>query len=216
MRKILILITVTIAGLYTLKAQRPDIVLEANAGFGFNTPQGFLHLIPTKEVDRTLACTRHKTALDYTTNLDAHSFDKPIYTSQIGSLCGQDFYLYASGIEAIKIATNGNVGIGTDHPMERLSVNGKICAKEVKVTLSGWPDFVFSPNYQLLSLPATEAYIKTNGHLPDIPTATEVEKQGIQLGEINALLLKKIEEMTLHIIELEKRISELEKEKGSE
>ncbi|MDR1112734.1 MAG: hypothetical protein LBL18_03095 [Bacteroidales bacterium] len=121
-----------------------------------------------------------------------------------------------SGNYFLFLADDGNVGIGTGQPVEKLSVNGKICAKEVRVTLSGWPDFVFDSDYQLLSLPATEDYIKTNGHLPDMPTASEVEEQGIQLGEMNALLLKKIEEMTLHIIELEKRITELENEKGGE
>jgi hypothetical protein len=123
-----------------------------------------------------------------------------------------------SGNYFLFLADNGNIGIGTNQPMEKLSVNGKICAKEVRVTLSGWPDFVFTKDYSLMSLQAIEQYIKTNQHLPDIPNATEVEENGIQLGEMNALLLKKIEELTLHLIDLQKQIDELkaEKQKGGE
>ncbi|MEQ9404092.1 MAG: hypothetical protein RIM99_10925 [Cyclobacteriaceae bacterium] len=105
---------------------------------------------------------------------------------------------------------SGNVGIGTTTPTEKLEVNGTIRSKEIKVEASPWPDYVFDDNYELPSLEAIEKFVQSNGHLPEIPSAKEVEESGIALGEMNALLLKKIEELTLHIIQQEKRIQKLE------
>ncbi|WP_343533827.1 hypothetical protein [Pedobacter sp.] len=106
---------------------------------------------------------------------------------------------------------NGDVGIGTTTPKEKLSVNGKIRAKEIKIEAANWPDYVFKPEYQLNTLPELEAYIKANGHLPEVPAAAEVEKEGVALGEMNKILLKKIEELTLHLIELKKEVEKLKK-----
>jgi len=104
----------------------------------------------------------------------------------------------------------GNIGIGTIAPKEKLSVNGKIRAHEVKVETSNWPDYVFAPNYQLPRLSETEKFIQANGHLPGVPKAAEVEADGIHLGEMNKILLKKIEEMTLQMIEFNKRMQKQE------
>lgn len=98
----------------------------------------------------------------------------------------------------------GNVGIGTTTPTERLSVNGKIRAQEIKVETTNWPDYVFKPEYDLPSLPATEQFIKENGHLPSVPKAADVEREGVSLGEMSKILLKKMEEMTLYMIRLAK------------
>lgn len=103
----------------------------------------------------------------------------------------------------------GNVGIGTTNPTEKLSVNGTIRSKEVKVEASPWPDYVFSDNYQLTTLEELESFIKSKGHLPEVPSAEEVAENGIALGEMNALLLKKIEELTLYVIEIKKENTEL-------
>ncbi|MNY20249.1 hypothetical protein D3C86_1537210 [compost metagenome] len=101
---------------------------------------------------------------------------------------------------------NGNVGIGTDDSRGyKLAVNGKIRAQEIKVEASPWPDYVFARDYQLPTLQETEKHIKDKGHLPGIPSAAEVKANGIDLGEMNAKLLQKIEELTLHLIEREKR-----------
>jgi hypothetical protein len=101
---------------------------------------------------------------------------------------------------------NNFVGIGTNTPAEQLSVNGKIRAKEIKVETANWPDYVFAPSFKLLDLKATEQFINENKHLPEIPSAAEAEKEGISLGEMNSKLLKKIEELTLHLIEQNKRL----------
>ncbi|WP_339141953.1 shufflon system plasmid conjugative transfer pilus tip adhesin PilV [Croceitalea sp. MTPC5] len=110
----------------------------------------------------------------------------------------------------IVIVNNGNVGIGTNAPDSKLAVNGNIHAKEVKVDLIGWPDYVFKKDYDLPALEEVEKHIKEKGHLINIPSAKEVEENGLQLGEMNKLLLEKIEELTLYIIEQEKRIKILE------
>lgn len=107
---------------------------------------------------------------------------------------------------AIKAITNGNVGIGTATPAEKLSVNGNIRAKEIKVETENWPDYVFHKDYSLMSLPETEEFIKINKHLPGMPSAQKAEKDGIDLGEMNRLLLKNAEETTLLLIELNKKI----------
>ncbi len=102
--------------------------------------------------------------------------------------------------------SNGNVGIGTLKPTERLSVNGKIRAQEVKVETANWPDYVFTDGYQLPTLKETADFIEKNKHLPGVPKAAEIEENGLSLGEMNKILLQKIEEMTLHLIEQQQQI----------
>jgi hypothetical protein len=109
------------------------------------------------------------------------------------------------------VMDNGNVGIGgVESPTNKLDVNGTIRAKEVIVE-TGWADFVFKPDYELPSLSEVESHIKEKGHLPEIPSETEVLENGVSLGEMNVKLLQKIEEMTLYIIQQEKEIISLKK-----
>lgn len=110
---------------------------------------------------------------------------------------------------AIKAIGNGNVGIGTDKPDSKLVVNGNIHAKEIKVSNDIWPDYVFDKSYDLPTLEQTAKYIEEKGHLPGIPSALEVKNKGIELGEMNAKLLQKIEELTLYLIELQKDNKEI-------
>lgn len=106
----------------------------------------------------------------------------------------------------------GNVGIGTTTPDSKLAVNGTIHSTEVKVDMNGWPDYVFKPEYDLLPLSDVKNYIDKNQHLPEVPSAQEIAKDGLNLGEMNKLLIKKIEELTLYLIEIKKE-SESLKEK---
>ncbi len=104
---------------------------------------------------------------------------------------------------------DGNVGIATTNPdpAYKLSVNGSIRSKEVKVE-AGWSDFVFDEGYNLRSLKEVESFIHEKGHLPEIPSEAEVTENGINLGEMNAKLLQKIEELTLYLIEKDKQIED--------
>ncbi len=112
--------------------------------------------------------------------------------------------------ENVMIATGGgNVGIGTTTPNNKLDVLGKIRAEEIIVS-TGWSDFVFENDYELRSLSDVESFIKENGHLPEIPSAADVEKNGVMVGQVESKLLMKIEELTLYIIEQNKRIESLE------
>ncbi len=119
--------------------------------------------------------------------------------------------LSGSSKKAMYIKTNGNVGIGTATPDAKLAVNGDVHAQEVKVDMTGWPDYVFDEDYDLPTLKEVEKHIKEKGHLFNIPSAKEVEENGIHLGEMNKLLLEKIEELTLYTIYQEKKLKEQEK-----
>ncbi len=119
---------------------------------------------------------------------------------------------HADWVNLFHVGVNGDIGIGTMNPTAKLAVNGTVLAKRVKVSVAAaeWPDFVFSKTYTLPSLQEVENYISQHQHLPDMPAAAEVAKDGHDLGEMNRKLLQKVEELTLYIIDLQKRIATLE------
>ncbi|MEO9802467.1 MAG: hypothetical protein ABJF04_04430 [Reichenbachiella sp.] len=112
---------------------------------------------------------------------------------------------------AFVVKANGNVGIGVN-PSDKLTVDGRIRSEEVKVEIVNGPDYVFEDNYELLTLQETKQYISTNKHLPEIPSAKEMETNGVDVGEMNMRLLKKIEELTLHMIRIDEELQQLKSE----
>ena len=117
---------------------------------------------------------------------------------------------------AMFLNREGQLGIGTlTTGNHKLAVEGSIGAREIKVEANGWSDFVFEKDYNLPTLFEVENHIKEKGHLKDIPSAKEVEQNGFYLGEMDAKLLQKIEELTLYTIAQEKKIKALEMEKAN-
>jgi len=124
---------------------------------------------------------------------------------QAGGLCSS----------RLTIMDNGNVGIGTSSPGSfKLAVEGKIGARGIKVTSQfPFPDYVFDSDYRLRSLSSLEKYINENKHLPGVPSAEEVQKDGgVELGEMNVKLLEKVEELTLYVIQMKKENEQIKKE----
>ncbi|MFR9165127.1 MAG: hypothetical protein ACLVKO_02435 [Dysgonomonas sp.] len=125
------------------------------------------------------------------------------------------------------VTASGKVGIGVENPQNTLDVNGTIRAKEVRVE-TGWADFVFDKDYKLPALSEVKAHIDEHKHLPGIPSATEVQENGVGLADMTTKMMQKIEELTLYVIQqneksaeqqqtiekLNKRIVELEESKG--
>ncbi|WP_337967767.1 hypothetical protein [uncultured Flavobacterium sp.] len=123
------------------------------------------------------------------------------------------FSWYSYGDKKMTLTSNGSLGIGTATTgTHKLAVEGSIAAREIKVQATGWADFVFKKEYNLPTLEAVEKYITEKGHLENIPSEEEVLKNGINLGEMNAKLLQKIEEMTLYMIEMKKENEKQTKE----
>jgi len=123
--------------------------------------------------------------------------------------------------DAMFLQAGGRVGIGTPNPSSKLTVAGNIHSQEIKVTVDAGtgPDYVFEEDYELKSLEEIKSYIDLNKHLPEVPSARIMESDGVNLGDMNMLLLKKVEELTLYLIEQNKqnqnqqaRIELLEKE----
>ena len=128
---------------------------------------------------------------------------------------GRKITFAADFSKLMQVEDNGKVTIGNPSNMNgtyKLYVETGIITEKLKVaTVSNWADYVFDKKYNLLSLKEVEKYIKTNKHLPNVPSAEEVAKEGIDMAKMDAKLLEKIEELTLYVIQLNKKIEQLEK-----
>lgn len=130
------------------------------------------------------------------------------------------FYLQSGGedngllLPKMKLNSNGDLTIGAIAANgHRLSVDGKIACEEVRVEMSeNWPDYVFTPEYLLPTIKEVKKYIVTEGRLPGMPSAIEVEENGLEIGEMQRKMMEKIEELTLYIIEQEERMVKMEEE----
>lgn len=181
-----------------------DMIVQANTG-GRNTVKGaqLEFAIPASTDGSNL--WGQARILTVAGNMDnASASGKMIFGTR------RHFDKYQSGAQwyygdDLVIDAFGNVGIGSLNPDSKLTVKGSIHTQEVLVDMSvPGPDYVFEKDYNLLPLAELEAYIKANKHLPEVPSAKEMEADGLNLKEMNLLLLKKVEELTLHLIEQKK------------
>lgn len=158
-----------------------------------------------KNVGQTIKLLAGYNSSGYTLSIGVN--DNGVNFSNNSTIRGYNFE--NSNGTLLKITHNGNVGIGTKTPDAKLSVKGKIHAEEVKIDLSvPGPDYVFKKNYDLLSIEEVQQHITTKGHLPNIPSAKEMETNGVELGVMNMKLLEKIEELTLYTIAQEKQLQQ--------
>ena len=217
MKKIIILFIVIISG-FVAKAQwtgqsgstdlTSNIYRTGYVGVGTTSaPASLLHLNSTVDARKTLRITWNN---DFAKYLNIWQGTGGAAIDPIGT-----GILYLGYDQSTNVVmglaggvNTGNVGIGTSSPDAKLAVKGTVHANEVKVDLNvPGPDYVFNEDYNLTSLDSIKTYIDQNKHLPEVPSAKEMEKDGIQLGEMNMLLLKKIEELTLHVIEQNKKLA---------
>lgn len=195
--------------------------MDVNGKFGLGTtsPSALLHLKGTDEVMRVEGTSPF---FQFYNGAIAKSFiwstgnDIKIGTST-GNSTGRVILGTAGGGDQLYIAANGTVGIGTsDTKGYKLGVDGSIVCEELKVKLSqNWPDYVFADEYELPALSEVENSIQRNKHLPGIPSAKEIHENGINVGEMQKLLMQKIEELTLYVIDLQKQNDDLKSEMSS-
>lgn len=176
-------------------SERMRIAQGGNVGIGTATPEQRLQVVGGRfQVNTAAPWDNFQIYTDgYCSYLEANGDEGGLW---IRSNTGQKV-----------IIPDANLGIGTTNPTHKLAVNGTIKAKEVIVETTGWSDYVFADNYALAPLSQVEAHIKANKHLPGIPSAAQVAEQGVSVGDMQARLLAKIEELTLHQIAQEKRLS---------
>lgn len=207
------------------------IGINGNLGIGTNSPAGKLSIMVGANEDRQLdfsligtslpAAQRHA-YIGLTDGGGTAPFDVvgDLYIAPRTSLARAIRFVTFNGTavaERMMLDNSGNLGIGTpDTKGYKLAVNGNVVANGITVKMYPWADYVFKPSYHLPSLTEVKAYIDLNQHLPEIPSAEQIAKEGQNLGEINRLLLKKVEELTLYLIENDKKDKERDAKKDAQ
>lgn len=223
-----------------------SVLDNGNVGIG-NTAPAYKFEVQSSVANDGISITQtnaHAAALHITNN-SAGGKHWAIFSTGNGNAQGSghfsiyDYSVFAdrffiSGGSTNPLIASGNIGIGTNAPKSKLSVNGnmhigsntaqgvhndyklsvegKIVAQSLYITVANgtnWADYVFADDYKLQSLYEIEKYYKANKHLSEIPTTAEITEKGIDVGEMNVLLLKKIEELTIHVVEQQKQIDAL-------
>ena len=130
---------------------------------------------------------------------------------QLGTNSTDNLNIVTDGQTRIVVkGTDGNVGIGTDKTTGyKLSVEGKIRAREVVINLDTWADYVFADSFILMPIETLDSFIKADKHLPGIPSEAKVVEEGLSVSEMQVSMMQKIEELTLYIIQLQKQIDAL-------
>jgi hypothetical protein len=192
----------------TAGADRLYINSSGNVGIGTTSPTSQLHVFSAN----------NKAALFERAGSDKFGFEISgtifgLYDYTTNSGAGKYLWKTSSG-NLFFVESTGSIGIGTVtlDPAYILNVNGKIKAEELKVVVDVPADYVFAPSYSLMPLSEVSKFVKANSHLPNVPSAEEIKREGWQVGEMNNKLLEKVEELTLYLIEMQNQISELKKE----
>ena len=197
--KNLYLLTILLVN-FTLYSQHDvdglGILFTANnkLGVGTETPETILHI---KQSTRHEGLTITEEGNPETIKLHLAQFDD-----------GREYGYFKLGDSTMlrgngeRSYFKGSLGIGTIHSDAKLTVNGDIHAKELRLDVIGWPDYVFSSGYNLKSLKEVKKHIHEKGHLPDVPSANELGSQGLNVAEMDKTLMRKIEELTLYMISL--------------
>lgn len=190
----------------TMNTARMAIATNGNVGVGTTSPSGLLEVSGSSS-QMILNSTSANTELRF---------------SHLGTIkgfvwydLGTDHMAFGRGSisNSMFVTSGGNFSIGTTTPgTYKLAVEGKIGAREVNVTTGAWSDYVFNADYKLRPLSEVQQYIEENHHLPEVPSEKEVLANGQNLGEMNAILLKKIEELTLYVIEQNNELQALRTE----
>lgn len=192
------------------QAQSNTFPSTGNVGIGTNTPGTWFSastVLQINGVRPTLSLTPTGSNGLATVQFKGVSAQSEMHLNFAdGANTSLSLYSYQAAGEVFRINGNGNVGIGTANPDFKLTVNGKIKAEEIQVVVDVPADYVFEENYALQPLKEVEAFVKEHKHLPGVPSASEIKEQGWQVGEMNNKLLEKVEELTLHLIELNKMI----------
>lgn len=205
---------------------KTDVIIRGTGqvGIGTNNPEVKLHLNTNSSLDGLkLHHNNSRFATFYSPSMILGAMNPLTKADDAGIIYGNSsgdhlqfgFVIapWRNNESGLRMDHLGNVGIATaDTRGYRLAVNGGALFTQVKVMEYGaWPDYVFSAGYSLRPLAEVERFIKENGHLPEVPSATEVAKNGLDVGTAHAILLKKVEELTLYVIELQKQVEMLKK-----
>lgn len=180
-------------------------------GIGTTSPNYNLHIVSDAEIKTNIHANYAHRSLYWASN-SLRSYGFGVDTDGTGGV----FYNVNNPVAIISFTDDGKVLMGGVDPADvddgyTLYVGGKVITEEVKIAeVSSWADYVFQPDYKLPSLTEVETFINENGHLPGVPSQEEVKENGIKLAETDATLLKKIEELTLYILQQEKKINQLE------
>jgi hypothetical protein len=223
--------TYNASGQMAFSTMRNSVVTEVmrldalgNVGVGTTTPAYRLDLYTTNTNDGLKVTSSSGRVLLNGNNMSSGAYNGLTQAGDGGLIYGNSSgttnfgfviapWAYSNG--GIRMDKNGSVGIGTYNTGDagyRLFVETGIRTRKITVDQSTWPDYVFHPSYALPSLSSVATYIRDNGHLPDVPSADSVAKNGVDLGNNQAALLRKIEELTLYTIDQQQQVEELKQE----
>ncbi len=206
----LILQLTTGSGLNTLNA--------GNVGVGVDIPLLKLHVYGDLMLENTSnPYVQFREANVNRAFIQTYAGNLRLSISNSGNPSGK-IILTSNGIDRFFLDNNGDISIGNSYKIAtgyRISVQGKMICEELKVLLNAnWPDYVFDAGYRLRSIDELEKYILQYKHLPGLSPAASVEKEGIEVGEMNRKLTEKVEELSLYIIQLQKQLNELKQAIG--